>query len=157
MNAPEQNINNSNSMKWTVHPVKRRPLVSVAVTIFIFIVGFVVDYSAQSDWFTILALVVLFGSLSKFYLPTFYELNDKTVIIKTTTQTLKKEWKLYRSYYPDKNGVLLSPYSEQTRMENFRGIYLMFEKNKDEVLKFIETHINREELSVSENSTEEIK
>ncbi|RKX21049.1 MAG: hypothetical protein DRP35_05035 [Candidatus Zixiibacteriota bacterium] len=147
----------ANSLKWTVHPVKRRPLISIAVTFFIFLIGYIVNYSTQSQWFTILALVVLFGSLSKFYFPTIYELNNKMIIIKTTTQTLKKEWQLYRSYYPDKNGVLLSPYSEQTRMENFRGIYLMFEKNKDDVLKYIEFHINKEKLTITENSTGETK
>ncbi|MEA1980083.1 MAG: hypothetical protein U9N54_03815 [candidate division Zixibacteria bacterium] len=147
----------ANSLKWTVHPVKRRPLISIAVTFFIFLIGYIVNYSTQSQWFTILALVVLFGSLSKFYFPTIYELNNKMIIIKTTTQTLKKEWQLYRSYYPDKNGVLLSPYSEQTRMENFRGIYLMFEKNKDEVLKFIESNINKEEPTITDNSTGDVK
>lgn len=157
MTDSDQNKMSIGSIKWTVHPVKRRPFISIGVTLFIFLIGYVVNYSTQSQWFTVLALVVLFGSLSKFYLPTKYELNEKEVIIKTTTQQLKKEWSLYRSFYPDKNGVLLSPYSEQTRMENFRGIYLMFEKNKDEVLQYIKTHINQEEIAISENSNGDIK
>lgn len=128
-------------LEWTSHPVKRRPLVSALVTVFIFLVGMVVYYTTMSKAFGTLALVVMFASLAKFYFPTTYRLTGDRITIKTTTQTLRKDWSMYRSCYPDKNGILLSPFVRPSRLENFRGIYLMFSNNRDEVIEFVKAHI----------------
>jgi hypothetical protein len=37
--------------------------------------------------------------------------------------------------------VLLSPFAEPSRLENFRGLYVMFEGNRDAVTKFVQEHI----------------
>jgi len=130
-------------LAWTAHPLKRKPLAAVLVTIFILVVGFLVLLTTGSKAFGTLALVVLFASLAKFYLPTKYRLTDKRVTIKSTTQTIHKNWSQFRSFYPDRNGVLLSPFVQPSRLENFRGAYLIFENNKEEVLRFVESQINR--------------
>jgi len=130
-------------LAWTVHPVKRRPLVSVAVTAFVIFIAIMVYTWMESHWFTALALLIMLMSLAKFYFPTYYKLTDKGVTVKSTSQTLVKEWKLYRSCYPDKKGVLLSPFVQPTRLENFRGLYVMFEGNGDEVTAFVREQIAR--------------
>jgi len=130
-------------LAWTTHPLRRKPLAAALVTIFILVVGFAVLISTDSKAFGTLALVVLFASLAKFYFPTRYRLTDKRVTIKSTTQTIHKNWSQFRSFYPDRNGVLLSPFVQPSRLENFRGAYLIFENNKDEVLRFIKDHIGR--------------
>jgi len=131
-------------LEWTVHPVRRRPLLSVGVTLFILAVGAMVYYSTESGLFGLFALVVLFASLAKYYFPTSYRLTNKSVTIKTTTQTLTKDWSAYRSFYRDKNGILLSPFVEPSRLENFRGAYLICRENIDEVSSFV-----RDRLSAS--------
>lgn len=135
------------ALEWTVHPVKRRPLVSVAVSMFVILVAVCVYTWMESHWFTILALLIMLGSLAKFYFPTHYKLTDRGVTVKTTTQTLVKEWKLYRSCYPDKKGILLSPFVQPSRLENFRGLYIMFEGNKDAVTAFV-----RERIALAQKS-----
>lgn len=129
------------SVSWKIHPVKRKPWVSAMVTLVVLMFSFLVYVSTESAFFCVLSLVVLFASLAKFYMPTSYTLTEKEVIVKTTTQTLKKEWSLYRSYWPDKNGILLSPFVEQSRLENFRGLYLIFGDNREEATSFIKEHI----------------
>ena len=124
------------TLGWTVHPVKRKPLLSVGITLLIFVIGLGVYSSTDSAGFAGLALAVLFASLAKFYFPTSYQLTAKEIIVKTSTQTLRKEWKLYRSCYPDKKGVFLSPFEGRSRLENFRGIYLMCNDNIPEVAAF---------------------
>ena len=130
-------------LKWRCHPVTRRPWVSVAVTVFVALVVVLVYYGTEhSKAFATLAMVVMFASLAKFFFPTSYKLTDKKIFIKTTTQTLVKEWSIYRSFHPDKNGILLSPFARPTRLENFRGLYLMFSENRDEVISFVKAHIS---------------
>ncbi len=147
-------ISTEKTMIWKVHPVKRRPYVSILVSMFIFLVGIVINYSTQSQVFTILALIILLASLAKFYFPTSYELTETEIIIKTTTQTLKKNWSMFRSCYPDKNGILLSPFEDPSRLENFRGIYLMFHDNRDEVINFVKTHIEKHNSSNNNDITD---
>jgi len=127
--------------EWTSHPLKRRPWVSAAVTVFVILVTVVVYYSMESQAFAALALAALLLSLAKFYFPTKYAFTENTIVIKTTTQKIIKKWSQFRSFYADKNGVLLSPFTRPSRMENFRGVYLMFESNGDRVVDFIKTKV----------------
>jgi hypothetical protein len=142
--TPEHN-GEGEVLVWTTHPIKRKPLVAVLVTVFILVVGFLVLITTESKAFGTLALVVLFASLAKFYLPTRYRLNDKHITVKTTTQTMRKRWSQYRSFYPDRNGVLLSPFMRPSRLENFRGLYLIFEDNREAVTRFVQSHIGSPE------------
>jgi hypothetical protein len=124
-------------LEWTCHPVKRNPWKSVAVSALILFFAILVWIGTESRLFTSLSIVILLLSLSKFYLPTGYKLTEKRIYVKSLTQTLVKEWKIYRSFYPDKNGVLLSTFAEPSRLENFRGLYLLFENNRDQVVEFV--------------------
>ncbi len=130
-----------NLFEWTTHPMKRRPRAAILVSIFITLCAVLAWYATDMLWFGILALLVLFASLTKFYLPTRFILTDKAVRIKTSTTTIRREWKQFRSYYPDKNGVLLSPFIEPSRLENFRGMYLIFADNRNEVVAYVKSHI----------------
>jgi hypothetical protein len=92
----------------------------------------------------VLAMLIMWGSLAKFYFPTSYQLCESHIIVKTLLQTLKKDWSLYRSCYPDKNGILLSPFAQPSRLENFRGLYLMFEGNNKAVTDCVTARLTRQ-------------
>jgi hypothetical protein len=134
----------SYDMEWTCHPLKRRPLAAVLVTLFIMVCGLAVYVATESRWFSAFALIVLYLSVAKFYFPTTYGVTSEGITVKTTTQKLFKPWSMYRSYYPDKNGVLLSPFTRPTRLENFRGLFVLFENNRTEVLEYLKEKINPE-------------
>jgi len=136
---------------WSCHPLRKRPLVSVAVTLFVIFAVTYVYYSFDSVGFALLTLIVFSLSLARYYFPTHYRLSEKGVTIKTPTQTISKAWSEYRSFYPDKNGVLLSPFAEPSRLENFRGIYLMYGGKREEIISFIGQYIG---ASKSDNSKE---
>lgn len=133
-------------LEWTVHPVRRKPLISVLVTLFIVAVGIIIYVSTESQLFTILGLLIMSLALAKFYVPTKFRLSDKNIMIAGTTQKLYKDWQQFRTFYPDKNGVFLSPFVEPNRLENFRGLYLMTDKNKDEVTAFVKSRIGGQHL-----------
>ncbi len=142
INQESETTNIIPTLAWTAHPVKRKPLVSILVTAFILVISYLVLASTDSQVFSGLSLVIMFGSLAKFYLPTRYELTNNEIVVKNISYTLRKSWDQYRSFYPDKNGILLSPFKERSRLENFRGLYLMFEKNNQQVTQFVSDHIN---------------
>ena len=136
-NLPDE----TNVLEWKCHPATRKPWITLGVSVFILIISMLVFAATDSKGFSFLSLLVMFASLAKYYFPTKYRMTDKKISIKTTTQTMHKEWEIYRSFYPDKNGILLSPFARPTRMENFRGLYVMFSNNRDEVLEFVKSHI----------------
>jgi hypothetical protein len=133
--VPEEDA--GEKLEWVCHPFKRSPWKSVGVSAIVLFFGILVWLGTESRMFTSLSMVILFLSLSKFYLPTRYKLTEKKIYVMTTTHTLVKEWTMFRSIYPDKNGVLLSTFAGPSRLENFRGLYLLFENNGDEVVAYV--------------------
>jgi hypothetical protein len=125
------------SLSWISHPVKIRKTAAAIVTVFLMVVFVIVYVETHSKLMTILAMVLFTMSLSTFYFPTRYEISKEKVKVKYLFTNVEKEMSNFRSYYPDKNGVLLSPFLGASRLENFRGLYLRYHQNKAEVDEFV--------------------
>jgi hypothetical protein len=130
------------TLEYVCHPAKRDVRITILTTVFIIICIILVWLITYSVFMTGLGVLILFGSLAGFYFPTRYYFYDDHIIVKTTVQKLRKEWSQYRSYYPDKNGVLLSPFVRPTRLENFRGLYIKFAGNRDQVMEIVKAKID---------------
>ena len=59
-----------------------------------------------------------------------------------------KPWSDFRSFYADRNGVLLSPFARPSRLENFRGVYVRFgDSKRHEILDFIQRKVRPDSIS----------
>ncbi len=132
-------------LRWRSHPFKRNTKTSIFVIGFLILCWLFIYLSTQSILFLVISVVILLGALSSFFLPTEYELSSDKIKVKFFFSEKQKGWGHYRSFYADKNGVLLSPFDKPSRLENFRGFYLRFEKNKDEVVAFLKSKIKKGE------------
>jgi hypothetical protein len=141
----DNEMSKETTLKWSSHPVKKKTLVSILVIGFLFVVWLVVYVTTSSLLLLGLSVLIMLGSLSSFFLPTNYELNQKKVRIKFFVATREREWSAFRSFYVDKNGVLLSPFAKPSRLENFRGVYVRFSRNKDQVVDFVRSKIEEKE------------
>jgi len=130
-------------LRWSIHPMKRSTKISILVITFLLAVWFLVYVTTFSLLLTMLSVVIMLGSLSPFFLPTHYQLDEKKVKVKFFFNTKEKEWIAFRSFYADKNGVLLSPFERPSRLENFRGLYVRFNQNKEEVIDFVKSKIQK--------------
>ena len=126
-------------IEWTVHPVKRNWKVSVGVISFLVILCAAIYLNFNSVTFLSISAVILATSLASFFLPTTYILRDDCITVKSFLRRFSKRWDYFRSYYPDRNGVFLSPFPVPSRLEAFRGLYIRFGDNKSEVTHFVET------------------
>jgi hypothetical protein len=131
------------TLAWTCHPLKRSRGKTLGVCGVILLFAVLVWAGTESVFFTSLSMAILVMALSKFFLPTRYKLTEQKVVVKTLTHTMEKEWSIYRSYYPDKNGILLSTFAGPSRLENFRGLYLLFEGNAGEVTAFVKSRMTQ--------------
>jgi hypothetical protein len=129
-------------LSWSTHPAKTRPLVTTAVILFLIVLAALVYLLTYSALFTVIAALILYGSLTQYFTKTTYEFTDTKVRVKYVVNKIEKEWAQYRSYYADKNGVLLSPFPSPSRLENFRGLFIRFAGNKDQVMEFVRQKIN---------------
>ncbi|MCD6086885.1 MAG: hypothetical protein J7K11_02855 [Candidatus Hydrothermae bacterium] len=128
-------------ISWQVLPIKKGGKKLMIFVIALLGTGVLLYIFAGLYW-ALFGLLLLLGSLSAFYTPTKYILTEKEITIKRPLYTLKRPWAEIKRYEADKNGIFLSPFSRPRRLENFRGIYLMVEGNRDEVISFIEERIN---------------
>lgn len=128
-------------LRWSTHPAKRSAKISILVILLLFVIWLLVYLTTFSPLLTVLSVVIMLGSLSPFFLPTSYELDNRKIRVRFFFNTKEKEWSAFRSFYVDKNGVLLSPFERPSRLENFRGLYVKFHKNKEEVVDFVKSKI----------------
>jgi len=136
-------ITKGSFLQWSSLPVKKNIWVSIGVILFLFAIWFSVYLTTSNPFLVALSVLIMLGSLSSFFLPTQYLLDDDKVRIKFFFTIREKKWGMFRSCYVDKNGVLLSPFDKPSRLENFRGLYIRFDRNRDQVVDFIKTKINK--------------
>jgi hypothetical protein len=138
-----KHMNGETVLSWSTHPVMKKPLVSILVALFLFIIWAVVYLATLNLFFVAFSVVIMLGSLSSFFLPTYYELDNDKIKVRFFFTIKEKKWGMFRSFYVDKNGLLLSPFEKPSRLENFRGIYIRFNQNKDEVVDFVKSKIKQ--------------
>jgi hypothetical protein len=129
-------------LSWSTHPAKARPLVTALVIAFLIILAVLVYLLTYSAVFTVIAALILYGSLTQYFTKTNFEFTETKVRVKYVVNKIEKDWGQYRSYYADKNGVLLSPFPGPSRLENFRGLFIRFAGNKDQVMEIVRQKIN---------------
>ncbi len=145
------------SLSWISHPARERPITAVLVSIFIMMVMVVVYYVMDRSLFMMIIAGFIFAlSLSTFYFPTTYTIDEKKVTIKYRFSVKERNLSAFRQYYPDSHGVLLSPFLFPSRLENFRGFYLRYGRgNKAEVDAFVKELIDRQRAAAGFTTDEE--
>ena len=129
-------------IEWVSFPAVENLRKTTIATIFIIGLSTLL-YFLYGPIYGFLSILFLGFSLLPYYTPTTYRLNEDGIEVKKVFYTIKKSWSNFRSFYPDKNGVLLSPFPIPTRLENFRGIYIRFRGNGEEVLSVVESMMDR--------------
>lgn len=133
------------SLTWKSHPARERPLAAILVVIFIAVVMSMAYYIMDRNMLMMLLAGIIFSvSLSTFFFPTIYTVDENKVTIKYVFSTKVRNLSAFRRCFPETHGILLSPYLAPTRLENFRGFYLRYGRaNKAEVDAFVQKLIDR--------------
>ncbi len=145
-------------LSWTAWPMQRSPFRAMMGLAFIALVAWTLQSWLHAGYFTIVAVLLLWGQVAGFYLPTRYTISDDRVAVRGIIAKREKEWVDFRSYFVDRDGVLLSPFIGRSRLERFRGLSLMFHANREEVVAFVEAKLGAGEDDAvlgDEGSTED--
>ena len=132
-------------LSWRSLPA-RRSLARTALVLVILIALFVfISWYTASLFMGLVLTIVVALSLGSYFSPTWYTLTDQGIAVRTLVTKMHRPWNVYRSHWPDKNGVLLSPFPHPSRLENFRGVFIRFEDNRDAVLNYVRRFVPRGE------------
>jgi len=133
-------------LEWTVFPLaesRAKALIAILTPplamLFIYLL-------MQSWLWAGLGFLLLFSSEFPFFLRSRYTFDEQGVSMKRGGVTITRKWEQINSHYPDKNGVLLSPFAKQTWLENFRGIYLQYGKHREEIMAMLKDRIKPVEM-----------
>jgi len=124
-------------LTWSVRPctMDRKRCIWVVAVIVLFGIGVVLVL--DDPFLAIFSVLVLFGSLHNYFFRASYSLSDKQVEVRSPLGVQKKEWSSFRSFWVDSKGLSLSPFKKRSWLEHYRGIRLLFYKNREEVVEFV--------------------
>jgi len=111
-------------LSWTVHRARETPTKTVVVSVFILaFVGF--SWAVFGPMLAVLAVVVLFLALNTYFLPVTFKLDDKGIEVDKRIFTTRYGWKQFRRWLRTSGGIVISPFSHKSFLDNFRGVHLM--------------------------------
>ena len=91
--------------------------------------------------YAVLAAAFLAVSLRSYFLPTWVELDEAGVRLRFLGRTRAVAWGEVRRVDVHKEGVHLSPFPELSRLDSFRGTFVRFAGNADEVERFVRRRV----------------
>ena len=134
-----------NEISWCVHPFVENWKRTIFLLLFLSSILVILYIGFQSIVIVFFSALLLIGPLYKYFLPFHYHCTHDSMVVKACCYNIERPWTSFRSNYIDKNGILLSPFSKPTRLENFRGIYIRFGKHPpEEIVNFIQHQLNME-------------
>lgn len=85
-----------------------------------------------------ISAVLLPAALAKWFLPTRYELGPEGLAIRFLGITTRAPWSRFRRFYPHSVGVHLSTFEVPSPLDPFRGLFLRFRGNREDVVARLE-------------------
>ena len=129
------------TLSWRSHPVvddfprsALLVLVSAAVCV-------AMGVSFGGVGYGLLAAALLGASLARYFLPTWYALDESGAAVRFLGQARRIPWAEVRRATVHRVGVFLSPFERPSRLDSFRGTLLRFAGNADEVVAFVQERL----------------
>lgn len=128
-------------LRWRSFPLKEEPYRALLV-LSISAVFLYIAYDWTKMWFlVVLCGGVLFLSLRRFFLPTEYRLDDEWVTVTTAGWERRRRWSEFKNAYFHRVGVHLSPFERPNWLDSFRGLFLRYSGNGEEVERFVKERL----------------
>ncbi len=128
------------ALQWTIHLARRQPARALAALVIVAAGAWAAAVAFRGLWAGILAAALLVAAIGDFLFPVSYILDAEGARARGLVMRRQMAWGRVRRVVRDGLGVKLSPLPRPSRLEAYRGIYLWFENNADEVMEFIAAH-----------------
>jgi hypothetical protein len=125
-------------LEWRVHLFRsERPYRSV-IAVSAVVTALAGGWVFIQDPFVLTAyFIILFFALGEFFFPVKYRITNKGVYKFAWIGPRFMDWKRIKRAYKNEFGVKLSIFSEPSPFESFRGLFIRFGENRDEVVSTV--------------------
>lgn len=89
------------------------------------------------------ALVFLLAGTASLFLPVRYRLDERGVTVWFLGVPSSRPWQHYRNYYLHATGVHLTTMPRPSALDPFRGHFLLFAGNREQVAPVLASHLGR--------------
>ena len=125
-------------LTWTVH-LAREHRAKLIYSLCMILLASTAGYYTIGTLGAVAAALVMFASISDFLLPVRYTITAKSIKCQMFLKSAEIQWKDVKRCYIDDSGIKLSPLNRRSRLEVFRGVYLRFKDNKDQVIETVQS------------------
>jgi len=137
-------VNEDPGLEWTIHLARRRPSQAAGAVALIAAASLAAGFGFQSLLLGLLAAALLIASVSDYLFPLTFTLTHEAAEARGPLHRRRLLWAQVRRVSRDDLGLKLSPLPHPSRLDAFRGIYLWFEDNADDVMAFVAHHVKAE-------------
>ena len=137
-NPASSTIEDQAILSWTVHLARKQPARAIVSLAFISVAA-AAGFALAGPFVAVLAVGVMVASLADFLFPVRYTITHEKASCRMLVNRTEIRWADVKRCYLDDFGVKLSPLDQRSRLEAFRGVYLRFADNKDEVIETVKS------------------
>lgn len=125
------------TLQWKLHLLRRQPQKAWGAGAVMLVAGIVVGFAFRSAGMGLLAVVLLWLATRDYWLPVRYYVNEKGAGVRYLGAVFDITWDRAKYVTVTRDGLKISPLPPGSRLEPFRGVYLRFADNREQVLEAI--------------------
>ncbi len=125
-------------LRWSIHLARKYPVKLACIISLIALVS-AAAYFAVGLALSVGAVLVLLGSLADFLFPVTYVLTTDGAACNMLFKSSRIRWERVKHCYVDAKGIKLSPLDRISKLEAFRGVYLRFNRNDEQVAEVVKS------------------
>lgn len=124
-------------LEWRVWLVARRPGKAIGALAIMLAASCLIAMGTATVVLGLAALVLLLLATREFFLPVRYRLREEGAYAEWFMSSYFISWGKVKRYDLSGEGLKLSPFGRSSRLEPFRGVYLRFADNCEEVVEMV--------------------
>ena len=132
--AHEEPSNEGTTLQWQVRLWEKNPSKRWGIVVAASLAGLVGYLMFKTPLMALVGFGAIFAATTDFWLPQQFKLDGNGAHMRCGISVTSVEWNAVKRATPTEEGLHLSPLEKPGRMDNFRGVFLRYANNKDEVL-----------------------
>jgi len=136
-------VSSTDALRWESHPLRReKPAKSVLLVALIVAAAVAAAVGFEHWFYGVFSLGALTASLSRYFFATRYVLDGAGISSEHLGLKQRRSWAEFRRADEHRDGIFLRPSARPGRLDSFRGVFLRFDQNREEVAHFVRCHVS---------------
>ncbi|MHC4142370.1 MAG: PH domain-containing protein [Planctomycetota bacterium] len=129
---------------WQAHPAAERIGAALVGSLIVVAASGAIYASFQSIEWSVLALAVLVLSLNRFYFRSRFHIDPDGITARFPLRSQRCRWADIRRFMVDDHGGYLSTRAKRSWLDAYRGLHILFGRQRPTVIEQIRTHLTKE-------------